>query len=106
VSATLIGRVVYRIYHGSQLALGTGFIIRDPRGIWWAYPNEEDVDKDPASAGAMRLDPWHLELKPRHQDPEELPLYIYRVVFNAPPPPRFPPSLLAATKPKPSKSLH
>jgi hypothetical protein len=106
MSKTAVGRVAYRIYN-PQLSLEMAVVVRDEVGALWAYPEDADTQTDPLSIGARPLEAKHLEAQPPVPGQEELPLFIYRVIFNVPPQPRFPPSLSAVRiNPPRSKSVH
>jgi|SRR5665213_2133882 len=101
-----IGIVCFRQYQGHQLSLVIATVVEDHVGTLWAYPEGADITRDPISIGAVVLERRHLEA----QAPvlgDEFPRYIYRVTFNVPTPPRFPPSLNdVGGTPPPSNAVH
>jgi hypothetical protein len=108
MSGATIGLVCFRQYQGHQLSLVTALVVEDQIGTLWAYPEDADITRDPVNVGAIMLERRHLEAQPPVLGPDELPRYIYRVVFNAPPQPRFPPSIHDAGKSRhsPTKAVH
>jgi hypothetical protein len=92
-----IATVVYRVVEGGQLGLTTAFLVQTPEGVCWAYASESDIGKGPIAAGALQLDPRHLELIP--PQPDRPPAYLYRgVVHVRQQAARMPPSLLEAAR--------
>jgi hypothetical protein len=108
MSNSAVGIVCFRQYQGHQLSLVTALVVEDHVGTLWAYPEDGDITRDPISIGARMLERRHLEAMRPVPGEEELPRYVYRVVFNAPPQPRFPPSIHDAGKSRlaPSKAVH
>jgi hypothetical protein len=73
---TLVPLVAIRIYRCHYLELMTRYLVRTPEGVFWAFPDEESIRKDPFHADAIR-DPIHLEERPQPLD--ERRLFLYRV---------------------------
>ena len=79
----LAPQVSFRVYRDGQVQYVLGYLVRQPDGQVWAFPDEQTHAEDPLIAGAVQLDPKYLEQQP--MPPDERPLYFYRVVVGAPP---------------------
>jgi hypothetical protein len=99
-----VPRIAFRIVRDHRLELETGFLVRTPSGACWAFPDEETIDQDPQSVGAIQLDARHLEEQQR--PPGEPPLFLYReVLHDHQSEVRTPPSLLGL-RPKTKNRLN
>ena len=77
-----VPQVVFRMYRDGQLEMGGGYLVYEPDGSAWAFLDEETIEQNPVSVGALLLDPMYLKEQP--QPASERRLFLYRLVLNAP----------------------
>lgn len=82
MTAPLTPQVSLRVYRQGKEEFVLAYLIRQPDGRIWAFPDDQSHAENPSLAGAIELDPRFLEQQPT--PPGERPLYFYQVVLGRP----------------------